>query len=43
MWILDLNVAGYHLTRELPDLPRRPFRFHPRRMHWPIPRHPHAA
>lgn len=45
MWILDLNVAGYHVTRELPDLRRRPFRFSPRNMHWPLSQHQtsHAA
>jgi len=45
MWILDLNVAGYHVTRELPDLRRRPFRFSPRSMHWPLSQHrtSHAA
>jgi hypothetical protein len=43
MWIIELNVAGYHLTREMPDLKRRSFRFNPRHMHWPVPRHSHAA
>ena len=44
MWIIELNVAGYHLTREMPDLvKRRPFRFNPRNIHWPVPRHSHAA
>lgn len=43
MWIIELNVAGYHFTREMPDLKRRPFRFSPRNMHWPILRHSQAA
>jgi hypothetical protein len=43
MWIVELNVAGYHLTREIPDLRRRPFRFSPRSRHWPTLRHSHAA
>ena len=43
MWIIDLNVAGYHFTREMPDLKRRPFRFSPRNLHWPVMRHSHAA
>ena len=43
MWIIELNVAGYHITREMPDLKRRPFRFSPRNIHWPVPRHSHAA
>jgi hypothetical protein len=43
MWILELNVAGYHLTREMPDLRPRSFRFAPRNMHWPVLRHSHAA
>ena len=43
MWIIELNVAGYHFTREMPDLRRRPFRFNPRNVHWPVLRHSHAA
>jgi hypothetical protein len=43
MWIIELNVAGYQYTREMPDLRRRPFRFNPRNMHWPALRHSHAA
>jgi hypothetical protein len=43
MWIIELNVAGYQFTREMPDLKRRPFRFSPRNMHWPVLRHSHAA
>jgi hypothetical protein len=43
MWIIELNVAGYHFTRELPDLRRRSFRFSPRTKHWPMTRHSQAA
>ncbi|GBG38037.1 hypothetical protein NJB14197_02300 [Mycobacterium montefiorense] len=43
MWIIELNVAGYRFTREVPDLKRRSFRFSPRNMHWPVSRHSHAA
>ncbi|HTQ21648.1 hypothetical protein [Mycobacterium sp.] len=43
MWILELNIAGYHVTREMPDFRRRPFRFNPRHLHWPVPRQSHAA
>jgi hypothetical protein len=43
MWIIELNVAGYQFTREMPDLKRRHFRFNPRNVHWPVPRHSHAA
>ncbi|WP_255361726.1 hypothetical protein [Mycobacterium sp. 852002-50816_SCH5313054-b] len=43
MWIIELNIAGYQFTREMPDVKRRPFRFSPRNMHWPVPRHSHAA
>ena len=43
MWIIELNVAGYQYTREMPDLRRRTFRFGPRHMHWPALRHSHAA
>ncbi|MGB8386847.1 hypothetical protein [Mycobacterium sp.] len=43
MWIIELNVAGYQLTREMPDLRHRTFRLHPRKMHWPVLRHSHAA
>ncbi|HUH70567.1 MAG TPA: hypothetical protein VLZ05_17925 [Mycobacterium sp.] len=43
MWIIELNVAGFQFTREMPDLKRRRFRFSPRNMHWPTLRHSHAA
>ncbi|MDT5347407.1 MAG: hypothetical protein QOH91_694 [Mycobacterium sp.] len=43
MWILELNIAGYHLTREMPDIRRRPFPFSPRSLHWPTQRQSHAA
>ncbi len=43
MWIIELNVAGYQFTREVPDFKRRTFRFSRRNMHWPVSRHPHAA
>jgi hypothetical protein len=43
MWIIELNVAGYHFSREIPDLRRRPFKFNPRNVHWPTLRHSNAA
>jgi len=48
MLIVELNLAGYHFTREIPDLRRkslRTVRFDRRAMHWRIPhlRDPHAA
>ncbi|MGO8768046.1 hypothetical protein [Mycobacterium sp.] len=43
MWIIELNVAGYRFTREMPDLKRDNFRFSPRNMHWPVLRHSNAA
>lgn len=43
MWIVELNIAGFKFTRQLPDLPRRRFRLSPRHVHWPLPRHSHAA
>jgi hypothetical protein len=43
MWIIELNVAGHQFTREMPDLRRRPFRFNPRNLHWPVLRQSHAA
>ncbi|HTX97232.1 MAG TPA: hypothetical protein VME67_21770 [Mycobacterium sp.] len=43
MWIIELNVAGYQFTREMPDLRRPTLRFKPRHMHWPALRHSHAA
>jgi hypothetical protein len=43
MWIIELNVAGYQYTREMPDVRRRTFRFGPRHMHWPALRQSHAA
>ena len=43
MWIIELNVAGYHFTREFPDVKRPAFRFSPRNIHWPVPRHSNAA
>ncbi|VBA32735.1 hypothetical protein LAUMK191_00311 [Mycobacterium attenuatum] len=44
MWIIELNIAGFRFTRELPDR-RRPLRFHARNLRWPVPRpgHSHAA
>ena len=42
MWIIELNIAGYHFTREIPDL-RRPFRLSARNMHWPVLRNSPAA
>jgi len=43
MWIIELNVAGYHFSREIPNLRRRSFRFNPRNAHWPALRHSSAA
>jgi hypothetical protein len=43
MWIIELNVAGYHYTREMPDLRHRRFRFHRRNLNWPVSRQSHAA
>jgi hypothetical protein len=43
MWIIELNVAGYHYSREIPDLRRRPFRFNPRNVNWQTLRHSSAA
>lgn len=48
MLIVELNIAGYRFTRELPELRRKSFRsgrFSPRAIHWRIPqlRHSHAA
>ncbi|SOJ52882.1 hypothetical protein MSIMFB_00388 [Mycobacterium simulans] len=42
MWIIELNVAGLRFTRQMPDLPRRRFRFSPRDLHWPALRHSHG-
>ena len=44
MWIIDLNIAGLHLTREMPDLWRRPVWLNPRSLHRPVLQQPeHAA
>jgi hypothetical protein len=43
MWIIELNVAGYRFTRELPDFRHRTLRLHRRKMHWPALRHSQAA
>jgi hypothetical protein len=48
MLIVELNLAGYRFSREIPDLrhrQRRSIRFGSRAMHWRLPqlRHPHAA
>lgn len=48
MWVVELNIAGYRFTREVPDLPQTSFksgRLHPRSVHWRVPhlRHSHAA
>jgi hypothetical protein len=45
---VELNIAGYRFSREVPELRRklvRPLRFSPRAMHWRIfqLRHSHAA
>lgn len=48
MWIVELNIAGYRITRQLPELSRSSLgsvRFRPRNLHWrvPQPHHSHAA
>jgi hypothetical protein len=43
MWIIELNVAGYHLTRQMPDFKRRPFRLSTSKLHWPATRPTQAA
>lgn len=48
MWIIELNIAGYRVTRQVPEVKRSSLcsvRFHPRSMHWRVPqlRHSHAA
>jgi hypothetical protein len=43
MWIIELNVAGYHFSREFRDVKRPPFRFSPRNIHWPVLRDSNAA
>ena len=48
MLIVELNLAGYQFTREIPVLRRASFRsvrFNRRSPHWRIPqlRHPDAA
>jgi hypothetical protein len=48
MWIVELNFAGYRVTRQIPTLSRtslRSMRFRPRSVHWRAPqlRHWHAA
>jgi hypothetical protein len=45
---VELNIAGYRFTREIPELRRKSLRsvhFSPRAMHWRIPqlRQSHAA
>ncbi|VBA33193.1 hypothetical protein LAUMK13_00229 [Mycobacterium innocens] len=42
MWIIELNIAGFRFTRELPDRRRRTLRFNPSHLHWPVPRHGHS-
>jgi hypothetical protein len=48
MLFVELNVAGYRFSREIPGLRRKSFRspgLGPRAMHWRMPhlRHSHAA
>lgn len=49
MWsIVELNIAGYRVTREAPEVSRtslRSMRFRQRSRHWRMPqlRHSHAA
>lgn len=42
MWIIELNIAGFRYTREMPRPRRRPLRFDPRQLHWPVRRHAHG-
>lgn len=43
MWIIELNIAGYRFTGEMPAARRRQFRLSTRNVHWPTLRHPNAA
>jgi hypothetical protein len=44
MWIIDLNIAGLHFTREMPDLLRRPMWLNPHSLYRPVLQQPkHAA
>jgi hypothetical protein len=48
MLLVELNLAGYQFTREIPDLRHKSFRsvrFRRRAAQWRMPqlRHPHAA
>jgi hypothetical protein len=48
MLIVELNFAGFHFSREIPDLRHKSLRsgrFGQRAMQWRLPqlRHPHAA
>lgn len=48
MLLVELNLAGYQFTREIPDLRHKSFRsvrFSRRAVQWRMPqlRHPHAA
>jgi hypothetical protein len=36
MWIIELNVAGHRFVGEVPDRPRRSFRFSPRNVRWHV-------
>lgn len=43
MMVVELNIAGFRFSREIPDLRRKPSRsgrFSPRAIQW---RHSHAA
>lgn len=40
MWIVELNIAGYRVAREVPELTaasRRALRFRPRDIRWRAP------
>ena len=48
MLTVELNIAGFHFSREIPDLRRKPFRssgLGQRAIHWRLPhlRQSHAA
>lgn len=48
MWIVELNIAGYQFTRQIPDLrgaSLRSVRLHPPTLHRRVPQppSPHAA
>jgi len=41
MWNIELNIAGFRFSSEIPYVRRRQLWFSPRLAHWSLPQHRH--